>query len=162
MTMNLNSSARRFRDFAIRSKSKVSSMIYYPAINGLVEVFNKTMGKLIKKFISKSRHDWDEKLCECLWAYRMTVRIPMKAIPFSWCRDAKPYSHWKFKFQLCELPWQSRWQMRRSIDCTSRSWKFWTTKIYKLKNKSSSIKLEFLAPSTRKSRSEFSRMVTLS
>jgi len=29
-------------------------MAYYPAANGLAEAFNKTIGKLLKKFISKS------------------------------------------------------------------------------------------------------------
>jgi len=41
-------------------------MAYYPAANGLAEAFNKTIGKLLKKIISKSIHDWDDKLGECL------------------------------------------------------------------------------------------------
>ena len=61
----------------------VSSTVYYPSANGLAEAFNKTIGKLLKKFISKSQRDWDNKLGECLWAYRMTVRTPTKATPFS-------------------------------------------------------------------------------
>jgi len=32
----------------------VSSTIYYPAANGLEEAFNKTIGKLLKKFVSKA------------------------------------------------------------------------------------------------------------
>jgi len=61
----------------------VSSTTYYLAANGRTKAFNKTIEKLLKKFISKSQRDWDDKLGECLWAYRMTVRIPMKATPFS-------------------------------------------------------------------------------
>jgi len=61
----------------------VSSIAYYPAANGLVEAFNKTIGKLLKKFISKSQRDWDDKLGECLWAYHTTIRTPTKATPFS-------------------------------------------------------------------------------
>jgi len=61
----------------------VSSTIYYPTTNGLAEAFNKTIDKLLKKFISKSQRGWDEKLGECLWAYRTTVRTPTKATPFS-------------------------------------------------------------------------------
>jgi len=63
----------------------VSSTIYYPAANGLAEAFNKTIGigKLLKKFVSKSQRDWDDNLGKCLWAYRTTVRTPTKAIPFS-------------------------------------------------------------------------------
>ena len=41
-------------------------MVYYPAANGLTEAFNKTIGKLLKKFVSKSQYDWDDKLGKCL------------------------------------------------------------------------------------------------
>jgi len=71
---------RFYNKFRIQS---VSSTAYYPAANGLAEAFNKTMGKLLKKFVSKIRCDWDDRLGECLWAYRTTVRTPTKATPFS-------------------------------------------------------------------------------
>ena len=61
----------------------MSSTTYYPAANGLAEAFNKTIGKLLKKFVSKSQRDWDDKLGECLWAYRTTVRTSTKVTPFS-------------------------------------------------------------------------------
>ena len=72
---------QRFCDkFRIQS---VSSTAYYPVANGLAKAFNKTIGKLLKKFVSKSQRDWDDKLDECLWAYRTTVQSPTKATPFS-------------------------------------------------------------------------------
>jgi len=58
------------------------STAYYSVINSLAEAFNRTIGKLLKKFVSKSQRDWDDKLGECLWAYRTTVRTPTKATPF--------------------------------------------------------------------------------
>jgi len=58
-------------------------MTYYPVANGLTEALNKIIGKLLKKFVSKSQRDWDDKLGECPWAYRTTVRTPTKATPFS-------------------------------------------------------------------------------
>ena len=61
----------------------VSSTTYDPATNGLAEAFNKTIEKLLKKLVSKSQHNWDDKLGECLWAYRTTVRTLTKATPFS-------------------------------------------------------------------------------
>ena len=61
----------------------ISSTACYPAANSLVEAFNKIINKLLKKFISKSQCDWDEKLCECLWAYHTTLRTLTKATPFS-------------------------------------------------------------------------------
>ena len=38
----------------------VSSTAYYPAANGLANAFNRTIGKLLKKFVSKSQRDWDD------------------------------------------------------------------------------------------------------
>ena len=60
----------------------MSSTTYYPAANGLAKSFNKTIRKLLKKFILKGQRDWDDKLGECLWTYRMTVRTLMKATSF--------------------------------------------------------------------------------
>jgi len=71
----------------------MSSTAYYHAANGLAEAFNKTIGKLLKKFVSKSQCDWDDKLGECLWTYRTTVRTLTKATLFSWNTGVKSYSH---------------------------------------------------------------------
>ena len=60
----------------------MSSTAYYPSANGLAKAFNKTIGKLLKKFVSKSQRDWDDEFGECLWAYRTMVRTPTKATPF--------------------------------------------------------------------------------
>ena len=61
----------------------VASTAYNPAANGLAEAFNKTIIKLLKKFVSTSKQDWHEKLGECLWAYRTTVRNATGSTPFS-------------------------------------------------------------------------------
>ena len=47
----------------------VASTAYNPAANGLAEAFNKTIIKLLKKFILSNKRDRNEKLGECLWAY---------------------------------------------------------------------------------------------
>jgi len=60
----------------------VLSTAYYQAANGPTEALNKTIGKLLKKFVSKGQCDWDDKLGECLWAYCTTVRTLTKATPF--------------------------------------------------------------------------------
>jgi len=60
----------------------VSSAAYYLTANSLAEAFKKTIGKFFKKFVSKSQHDWDEKIGEYLWAYCTMVRTPTKATPF--------------------------------------------------------------------------------
>jgi len=38
----------------------VASIAYNTAANGLAEVFNKTIIKLLKKFISSNKRDWNE------------------------------------------------------------------------------------------------------
>ena len=57
-------------------------MVYNSATNNLAEAFNKTIGKLLKKFVSKNQYDWDDKLGKCFWAYRTTIRTPTKPTPF--------------------------------------------------------------------------------
>ena len=61
----------------------VASTAYNSAANGLAEAFNKTIIKLLKKFISSRKRDWNEKLNEWLWAYRTTVRTPTGNTHFS-------------------------------------------------------------------------------
>ena len=56
---------------------------YYPQANGVAEAFNKTLGKILKKIFSKYRRDWHDRLSEALWAYRVTVRTPTQATPYS-------------------------------------------------------------------------------
>ena len=60
-----------------------------PATNGLAEPFNKTIIKLLKKFIPSSKRDWNKKLSECLWAYQMMVRLPTSNTPFSLVYDCE-------------------------------------------------------------------------
>jgi hypothetical protein len=59
------------------------SMGYYSQANSLPEAFNKTLGKILKKTVTKNRRDWHDHLFEALWAYRVTVRTPMQATPYS-------------------------------------------------------------------------------
>jgi len=76
--------SQAFQRFCNKFKiQSMSLMAYHPATNGLAEVFNKTIGKHLKKFFSKSHRGWDDKLGECLWAYRTTVRTPTKATTLS-------------------------------------------------------------------------------
>jgi len=138
------------------------STAYYPAANGLAEAFNKTIEKLLKKFVLKSQRDWDDKLGECLWAYRTTIRTPTKAIPFSLVYGCEAVLPLEIQIASLYVALTAEMRMRRNIDCDSKSWRLWTINVSKLNNKSSSIKLELPEPSTRKSRSKLSRKATLS
>jgi len=57
-----------FQKFCNKFKiQSVFSTAYYLAANSIAEAFNRTIEKLLKKFVSKNQHDWDEKLDdECL------------------------------------------------------------------------------------------------
>ena len=57
--------------------------MYNVAANGLAEIFNKTLCNLVKKIVSKSKRDWQEKIGEALWAYRTTHRTPTRVMPYS-------------------------------------------------------------------------------
>ena len=80
----------------------VASTAYNPAANGLAEAFNKIIIKLLKKFVSSNKRDWDEKLGECLWAYRTTVRTPTGNTPFSLVYGCEAVIHWKSRCRHCE------------------------------------------------------------
>ena len=57
--------------------------MYNVAANGLAEAFNKTLCNLLKKVVSKTKRDWQEKIGEVLWAYRTTHRTPTGVTPYS-------------------------------------------------------------------------------
>ncbi|TYK05004.1 uncharacterized protein E5676_scaffold143G002350 [Cucumis melo var. makuwa] len=64
-------------------------IIYQYAVNGLAEAFNKTLCNLLKKIVSKSKRDWQERIGEALWAYRTTHRTPMGVTPYSLVYDVE-------------------------------------------------------------------------
>ncbi|TYK16512.1 uncharacterized protein E5676_scaffold21G003210 [Cucumis melo var. makuwa] len=59
------------------------SSMYNAATNGLAEAFNKTLCSLLKKVVSKTKRDWQEKIGEVLWAYRTTHCTPIGVTPYS-------------------------------------------------------------------------------
>jgi len=63
--------------------SECGSTAFNPTANGLAETFNKIIIKILKKFVSSNKRDWNEKLGECLWAYRTTVQTATGNKPFS-------------------------------------------------------------------------------
>ncbi|XP_070044748.1 uncharacterized protein [Nicotiana tomentosiformis] len=63
-------------------KQRNSSM-YNAAANSLAEAFNRTLCNLLKKVISKSKRDWNDRMEEALWAYRTIHRTLTQATPYS-------------------------------------------------------------------------------
>ncbi|KAA0062641.1 uncharacterized protein E5676_scaffold2044G00110 [Cucumis melo var. makuwa] len=58
------------------------SSMYNAAANGLEKAFNKTLCNLLKKIVSKSKRNWQERIGEALWAYRTTHRTPTGVTPY--------------------------------------------------------------------------------
>ena len=51
---------------------KTRTTAYRPISNGLIERFNETLGRMIKKFVDKNKTNWDKHLDLLLAAYRAT------------------------------------------------------------------------------------------
>ncbi|KAA0051627.1 protein NYNRIN-like [Cucumis melo var. makuwa] len=64
------------------------SSIHNAAPNGLAEAFNKTLCNLLKKIVSKSKRDWQERISEVLWAYHHSSHFYKGYTIFTrlWCR----------------------------------------------------------------------------
>ncbi|KAL0290938.1 UNVERIFIED_CONTAM: hypothetical protein Sangu_2552100 [Sesamum angustifolium] len=45
----------------------------------LLKHLTKLCANLLKKVVTKSKRDWDERIEEALWAYRTTVKTPTQA-----------------------------------------------------------------------------------
>ena len=58
------------------------SFAYRPQINGVVEVANKNIKRILRKMVETSR-DWSEKLPFALWAYHTSFRTSTGATPYS-------------------------------------------------------------------------------
>ena len=55
---------------------KTRTTAYRPSSNGLIERFNGTLGRMIKKFVDRNKSNWDKHLSLLLAAYRATPHPP--------------------------------------------------------------------------------------
>jgi len=100
---------------------------YNPAVNGLAEVFNKTIIKLLKKFNSSSNQDWNEKPNEFLWAYWTTIwtlagntlfslvwvwssHIPRDTNTITLCYSGNPDDRWRQRSATSPRARGARWE----------------------------------------------------
>ena len=75
--------SQAFRDFCsgLGIKNQFSSP-GHPQANGLTEVTNRTLLKIIKTKLDDAKGAWPEELPNVLWAYRTTARTPTGETPF--------------------------------------------------------------------------------
>jgi hypothetical protein len=58
------------------------STSYYPQGNGLVESYNKSLTKIIKKLLQDNKKSWHKNLIHGLWADRITPKRSISTSPF--------------------------------------------------------------------------------
>ena len=67
---------------------------YHPQANGQVESTNKTLEGIITKTVEMNRKNWDEKLKDELWAYKITWKKHYRIYTISvgvWKRGTASY-----------------------------------------------------------------------
>nr|XP_009763665.1 PREDICTED: uncharacterized protein LOC104215541 [Nicotiana sylvestris] len=55
---------------------------YHPQTSGQVEVSNRKIKQILEKTVSVYRKDWDAKLDDALWAYKIAYKTPIGASPY--------------------------------------------------------------------------------
>ena len=55
---------------------------YHPQANGQVESTNKILEEIITKTVAMNRKNWEEKLKDALWAYRITWKNTTRFTPY--------------------------------------------------------------------------------
>ena len=81
-----NAEAFRAKDLVDMCDSKgiklVQSISYFPQGNVLAESSNKSLIRIIKKFLEDNKRNWDSKLKYALWADRITTKKSTGNSPF--------------------------------------------------------------------------------
>ncbi|KAK8923605.1 hypothetical protein KSP39_PZI019550 [Platanthera zijinensis] len=71
--------AALLKKYGVRHKV---ALAYHPQTNGLAEVSNREIKKILAKTVSVNCKDWSQKLNDALWAYRTAFKTPIGVTPY--------------------------------------------------------------------------------
>lgn len=77
----------------------IVSTAYKPGANCLPKTFNETIFKLLRKLVQSSRQNWNKKLGEHLWTYRVESPWFLHLVLFR--MGVKQSYCWRFKSHIC-------------------------------------------------------------
>ncbi|CAM6082357.1 unnamed protein product [Calypogeia fissa] len=55
---------------------------YHPKCNGLTEMANGIISKILNKIVAKHKHDWDVKLFSAVYSYNLAYKSPTGQTPY--------------------------------------------------------------------------------
>ena len=76
---------------------------YHPQANGQVESTNKTLEGIITKTVAMNRKNWEEKLKDALWAYRITWKDTTGFTPYQLVYDKEVMLPIEFQIHTFKL-----------------------------------------------------------
>eukprot|EP00253_Pinus_taeda_P009876 PITA_09876 len=76
---------------------------YHPQANGLVESTNKTLEGIITKTVEMKKKNWEEKLKDALWAYRITWKNTIGFTPYQLVYDKEVMLPIEFQIHTFKL-----------------------------------------------------------
>ncbi|XP_070005833.1 uncharacterized protein [Nicotiana sylvestris] len=99
-----------------------NSSMYYAVANGLAEAFNKTLCKLLKKVVSKSKRDWHERMEEAFGHIGPHIAHQRKRLLIPLFMELKQSFHLSIKSHRCGWPLKKDSLMKKMLGYALKNW----------------------------------------